>query len=222
MAARHRQVQRDNIQGLTQNAIKRLAYTAGIKRLSGLIYEEIRGITVVQLEHILRDAIVIMECGRRVTLQEGDVSAALVNIGAPTSYLKKKRKPRKKEAAEPEGDMAFAMNGDDEHPEPGPQRRKRRFKAGTVALRMIRKMQKDPGFKIPRESMRKIIKDIMRRLIGPSARLGEKAFDLIQWSIENYLVNVLEEANICAISCGRQTVMPKDLQLARRIRGDRR
>ena len=217
MAARHRQVLKDTIQGLTKNAIMRLAHTGGVKRLSGLIYEEIRGITGVQLRKILKDALTIMDCGRRVTLQEGDVSAALINIGAPTSYLKKKRKPRRREDG---GDMAFAMNGDDEHPEPGPQRHKRRFKPGTVALRMIKKMQKDTGFKIPRESMKKIIKEYIQDFKSDT-RLGEKAFDLIQWSIENYLVTLFEEANLCAINCGRQTVMTKDIQLARIIRGDR-
>ena len=39
-AKRHRKVLRDNIQGITKPAIRRLARRGGVKRISGLIYEE--------------------------------------------------------------------------------------------------------------------------------------------------------------------------------------
>jgi histone H4 len=42
-AKRHRKVLRDNIQGITKPAIRRLARRGGVKRISGLIYEETRG-----------------------------------------------------------------------------------------------------------------------------------------------------------------------------------
>lgn len=38
---RHRKVLRDNIQGITKPAIRRLARRGGVKRISGLIYEEV-------------------------------------------------------------------------------------------------------------------------------------------------------------------------------------
>ena len=41
-AKRHRKVLRDNIQGITKPAIRRLARRGGVKRISGLIYEEVR------------------------------------------------------------------------------------------------------------------------------------------------------------------------------------
>ncbi|KAK3242953.1 hypothetical protein CYMTET_47381 [Cymbomonas tetramitiformis] len=43
-AKRHRKVLRDNIQGITKPAIRRLARRGGVKRISGLIYEETRGV----------------------------------------------------------------------------------------------------------------------------------------------------------------------------------
>ena len=47
-AKRHRKVLRDNIQGITKPAIRRLARRGGVKRISGLIYEETRGVLKVK------------------------------------------------------------------------------------------------------------------------------------------------------------------------------
>ena len=52
-AKRHRTVLRDNIQGITKPAIKRLARRGGVKRISGLIYEETRGVLKVFLESVI-------------------------------------------------------------------------------------------------------------------------------------------------------------------------
>ena len=50
---RHRKVLRDNIQGITKPAIRRLARRGGVKRISGLIYmyEETRGVLFHWLPH---------------------------------------------------------------------------------------------------------------------------------------------------------------------------
>ena len=56
-AKRHRKILRDNIQGITKPAIRRLARRGGVKRISGLIYEETRGVLKVFLENIIRDAV---------------------------------------------------------------------------------------------------------------------------------------------------------------------
>merc|ERR1739845_250001 len=56
-AKRHRKVLRDNIQGITKPAIRRLARRSGVKRISGLIYEETRGVLKVFLENVIRDAV---------------------------------------------------------------------------------------------------------------------------------------------------------------------
>ncbi len=58
-AKRHRKVLRDNIQGITKPAIRRLARRGGVKRISGLIYEETRGVLKVFLENVIRDAVTL-------------------------------------------------------------------------------------------------------------------------------------------------------------------
>ena len=43
----------------------------------------------------------------------------------------------------------------------------------------------------------------------------------LQEASESYLVSLFEDTNLCAIHAKRVTIMPKDIQLARRIRGER-
>lgn len=67
-AKRHRKVLRDNIQGITKPAIRRLARRGGVKRISGLIYEETRGVLKVFLENVIRDSVTYTEHARRKTV----------------------------------------------------------------------------------------------------------------------------------------------------------
>merc|ERR1712203_1157334 len=67
-AKRHRKVLRDNIQGITKPAIRSLARRGGVKRISGLIYEETRGVLKVFLENVIRDAVTYTEHAKRKTL----------------------------------------------------------------------------------------------------------------------------------------------------------
>ena len=71
---RHRKVLRDNIQGITKPAIRRLARRGGVKRISGLIYEETRGVLKVFLENVIRDSVTYTKYARRKTMTTmGDV-----------------------------------------------------------------------------------------------------------------------------------------------------
>ena len=80
-AKRHRKVLRDNIQGVTKPAIRRLARRGGVKRISGLIYEETRGVLKVFLENVIRDAVTYTEQARRKTVTAMDVVYALKRQG---------------------------------------------------------------------------------------------------------------------------------------------
>ncbi|KAM0872513.1 hypothetical protein ACQ4PT_038635 [Festuca glaucescens] len=72
-AKRHRKVLRDNIQGITKPAIRRLARRGGVKRISGLIYEETRGVLKIFLENVIRDTVTYTEHVRRKTVTAIDV-----------------------------------------------------------------------------------------------------------------------------------------------------
>ena len=80
-AKRHRKILRDNIQGITKPAIRRLARRGGVKRISGLIYEETRGVLKVFMENVIRDAVTYTEHAKRKTVSVQDVVYALKRNG---------------------------------------------------------------------------------------------------------------------------------------------
>ena len=82
-AKRHRdwKILRDNIQGITKPAIRRLARRGGVKRISGLIYEETRGVLKSFLEGVIRDAVTYTEHAKRKTVTAMDVVYALKRQG---------------------------------------------------------------------------------------------------------------------------------------------
>jgi histone H4 len=80
-AKRHRKVLRDNIQGITRAAIRRLARRGGVKRISGLIYEETRSVLTVFLKDVIKDAVTYTEHARRKTVTGMDVVRALKRRG---------------------------------------------------------------------------------------------------------------------------------------------
>ena len=67
-AKRHRKILRDNIQGITKPAIRRLARRGGVKRISGLIYEETRGVLKIFMENVIRDSVTYTEHAKRLVL----------------------------------------------------------------------------------------------------------------------------------------------------------
>ena len=80
-AKRHRKL-RDNVQGITKPAIRRLARRGGVKRINGLIYEETRKVLKVGfLENVIRDAIEYTTYARRKTVTAMDVVYALKRQG---------------------------------------------------------------------------------------------------------------------------------------------
>ena len=80
-AKRHRKILRDNIQGITKPAIRRLARRGGVKRISGLIYEETRGVLKVFLENVIKDCVTYTEHAKRKTVTAMDVVYALKRQG---------------------------------------------------------------------------------------------------------------------------------------------
>jgi len=80
-ATRHRKILRDNLQGVTRPAIRRLARRGGVKRLSGLIYEETRGALKSFLETNVRDAVAYCDYAKRRTVTALDMVYSLRKNG---------------------------------------------------------------------------------------------------------------------------------------------
>lgn len=74
-------VLKDNIRGVTKPAIRRLARRGGVKRISGMMYEEVRGILKSFVEGVVRDATAYTEHAKRKTVTALDVVHALKKRG---------------------------------------------------------------------------------------------------------------------------------------------
>ncbi|MDC0367009.1 hypothetical protein OAM67_01135 [bacterium] len=99
-------------------------------------------------------------------------------------------------------------------------RRKPKFRPGTVALREIRKYQKSTELLIRKLPFQRLVREIAQDFKS-DLRFQGSAVLALQEAAEAYLVGMFEDTNLCAIHAKRVTIMPKDIQLARRIRGER-
>ena len=105
-------------------------------------------------------------------------------------------------------------------PATGGVKKKRRYKPGTLALREIRKYQKSTELLIRRLPFQRLVREIAQDF-KTDVRFQSLALDALQEACEAYLVGLFEDSNLCAIHAKRVTLMPKDIKLARRIRGER-
>lgn len=97
----------------------------------------------------------------------------------------------------------------------------RRYRPGTVALREIRRYQKSTELLIRKRPFQRLVLELIQKNCSFSYRLQTTALGALQEASESYLTGLFEDTNLCAIHAKRVTIMPKDMQLARRIRGDR-
>ena len=95
-----------------------------------------------------------------------------------------------------------------------------RCRPGTVALRDIRRYQKSTDLLIRRVPFQRLVKEIAQDC-GKDYRFQGSAMEAMQVAAEAYLIGLFEDTNLCAIHAKRVTIMVKDMQLARRIRGGR-
>lgn len=113
-----------------------------------------------------------------------------------------------------------ASNPPAETPAPAPSGRKpHRFRPGTVALREIKRYQKSFELLIPSLPFARIVRELTMYHSQLVSRWTAEALVAIQEAAEDYVVHLFEDTNLCAIHAKRVTIMPRDLQLARRLRG---
>ena len=96
-----------------------------------------------------------------------------------------------------------------------------RYRLGTVALREIRRYPKSTELLIRKLLFQQLVREIAKDLGKMSIHFQSGAIIALQEASEAYLVGLLKDSNLCAIHAKRVTIMPKDIQLARLIRGER-
>ena len=109
----------------------------------------------------------------------------------------------------------------------GGVKKRYRYRPGTVALKQIRQYQKSTELLIRKLPFQRLVReiacdqDVITSPLCGKVRFQSAAIMALQEASEAYLVGLFEDSNLCAIHAKRVTIMPKDIQLARRIRGER-
>ncbi len=128
---------------------------------------------------------------------------------SPSSHERRRKSKKPKKAAR-------------KPPPAGKQAKPHRFKPGTVALRDIRRYQKSTELLMRKLPFQRLVREIIQGWERLSElRIQSQALLAIQEAAEAYLVGLFEDTQQCAIHAKRITIYPKDMQLARRLRGER-
>ena len=111
-------------------------------------------------------------------------------------------------------------------PATGGIKKPHRYRPGTVALREIRRYQKSTDLLIRKLPFQRLAREVLQDLNQPGfrrhdvERFRSTSLLAMQESVEAFSVGLFEDANLCAIHAKRVTIMPKDMQLSLRIRGE--
>ena len=136
--------------------------------------------------------------------------------------LAEKREEKRKKAA-----ARMAKKDGQKAPKKGGVKKRYRYRPGTVALKQIRQYQKSTELLIRKLPFQRLVREIasdsgvIKSPLCGKVRFQSAAVMALQEAAEAYLVGLFEDTNLCAIHARRVTIMPKDIQLARRIHGER-
>ena len=96
-----------------------------------------------------------------------------------------------------------------------------RYRPGTVALREIRRFQKTTELLIRKAPFQRLVREIAQKISkNKDLRFQSLAVLALHEASEAYMVGMFEDTNLCALHAKRVTIMPRDMLLARRLRGE--
>jgi histone H3/H4 len=198
---RNRKILRDNIEGIKNSQLLRLAHVAKVERLSGLSYEQLRVELRKFLEPHLHSLITLVRHANRKTVLSKDIIAALKDLPAvprhvshASTYQTIRAKRRAALEAEPSERHA--------HP-------------GTRVAREIKfesKVGSPSTVYFPRVAFERLVREISQDHVT-GMRFSANALAPLQILSEHHLIDILGKARGQAEHAGRRTVMPKDIQM---------
>jgi histone H3/H4 len=187
---------RDNIQGITNAAIQRLAYTAGITTMTGDSYEEIRGILKAKLEIVLRKIVTYLEYYRKITIDEYMVAASI----SPKMW-----------SSEPKAKSCGIKR---KNPSKVSRSRRKKKSAGYNALSQIKFYQRRSDcLNIPMLPFSRYAREVTQEY-KIDVKFTKNAMILLQYSMEQYIIDILKKSLKNTIYSNRIRVEPKDINIA--------
>ncbi|XP_030644539.1 histone H3-like centromeric protein A [Chanos chanos] len=134
--------------------------------------------------------------------------------GGP-SRRRKPATPKRRSPAKPPEPTSRRVSG----PSGASPQKKRRFRPGTRALMEIRKYQKSTNLLLRKAPFSRLVREVCQMFSRGHLMWQGYALLALQEAAEAFLVRLFSDANLCAIHAKRVTLFPRDIQLARRIRG---
>lgn len=200
-----RKVLRNNIEGVTKPAITRLANQAGVPRLSGLVHEDVRDVVRVEVEKLIKAAVAYMEHAKRKTLSSEDFLNAYENVNGKKFY-----------GSAPEKGCDVYHRAEKAKGE-----KKRKTSPKKIAVQKIKHYQKQTDcFMIRLLPFNRFVREVGQDY-KDELRYSENFLNMMHGAVERHIVEVLSDAFHVTVHCKRTTLYAKDVQLARKLRGER-
>lgn len=207
-----KEIVKDKILGITKPGLQRLMYRAGVKYISGIIYEESRSILKKFLEKILYNTMILTERKNHTTVmyEDGIEALNILNI----SIYNAKGYPGT--IAPCKGSEKISDLFSNKTSKKGKKKR-RKNKPKTNLLKIIEKYQKTSCTLLPHESIAKLIREIGSDYNKKITRYESNYLWLIHAVVEDYMVSLYNKAMLLALHADRLTLMPKDIKLVQKI-----
>jgi len=185
---------------ISNGAIKRLAHTGGVKRLSNSVYKDAKYVLQSKLECLVNQSMIYTRIRDRLVINEKDVSEALEDYMCGLS----------KRYDHPNPSTCKTGNRGWNKPP-----KKNKSKPGVSTLRKIRMYQKQFScFHISKALIHRLSKESLEH---KQFIFSKRALELIQYSIEAYMIELFDNSNLIALHSGRQTITSEDIQFATKI-----
>jgi histone H3 len=192
---------------VSKNSIRKLALKAGAKRMGGMIYEELRGVMKVYISILLKNTITFTEYGKRKTIKVEDIEGALAQMGKAYGGYDKK------------GCGTYETHIQKQRKGEG---KSQKYRPGTVTLRSMNYYQKNSAcLAIAKAVFSRLIRRELQYMSDDVRQVSEEAMIVLQFVTEAYMIDMLKDAVLVAIGQKNQTLLPRHIQTARRIRGER-
>lgn len=191
----------DNITGITSAVIKRIGKKGGIKSMTSLTCEEVRGIIRVYLHGIIEKSIIISRGANHKVVSGNDVVMALKHVNGKKHYF-----------TDEEANLSACDVFEDKL-----TKKKARGEKAIEEMRFYQR-QHDCLY-IPKIAFERLVKEISNNY--DSMKWSSDALGILQTVLESYLLDLFEDVQLCAIHAKREQVQPKDIHLVRKIRGEK-
>lgn len=194
--AQHQRL-RDPAAAMTDGALQRISYTAGVVSMAQTAYTDLRTLAADTLTKIVKASADIAKYAKRARINCDDVEEAIRVTHGVIPYL-----PRVLRSGD-EGEVKRCDVG-----------------SSKTTERKVAFYQKQSAcVHFSRDGFERLIRSALGDYEYPDLQLSKDAIGILHLTIEAYLVRVMSAANRLVVHAERKTLMSKDIAVALNIGG---